>query len=108
MYTERANPSIDFAPGAGRARAIIGASAYTVLRVVVGVIMAAHGTQKLLDVDAFIAQVASLGIPVPEVAAPLSMAAELLGGLGLVFGLLTRIAAFGVLANMIVAILSVH
>jgi len=34
--------------------------------------------------------------------------AEFLGGLGLIIGFLTRIAAFGVFVNMIVAILMVH
>jgi putative oxidoreductase len=80
----------------------------TLLRVVVGVIMAAHGWQKMMDFGAWQSQVASLGIPMPEIAAPLALAAELLGGLGLIFGLFTRLAAFGVFCNMAVAIATVH
>jgi putative oxidoreductase len=80
----------------------------TLLRVVVGVVLAAHGWQKMMDFGAWQEQVASLGIPFPEIAAPLALAAELLGGLGLIFGLLTRLAAFGVFCNMAVAIATVH
>jgi len=76
----------------------------TLLRVVVGAIMAAHGFQKLMDFDAFQGQVAKLGLPFPEIMAPLALAGELLGGLGLIFGLLTRVAGFGVLCVMVVTI----
>ena len=80
----------------------------TVLRVVVGSIMAAHGFQKLMDFDGFQGFIAKLGLPFPEIMAPLALAGELLGGLGLIFGLLTRVAAFGVLCVMVVAIGWVH
>jgi putative oxidoreductase len=74
----------------------------------VGAVIAAHGMQKLLDLGAFRAQVEQLGIPSPAVAAPLAVAGELLGGIGLILGLLTPVAALGVLSVMVVAILSVH
>jgi putative oxidoreductase len=38
----------------------------------------------------------------------LAISAEFFGGLGLILGFLTRIAAFGVAVNMLVAILTVH
>jgi len=38
----------------------------------------------------------------------LAIAAEFFGGLGLIFGFLTRIAAFGISVNMLVAIATVH
>jgi putative oxidoreductase len=38
----------------------------------------------------------------------LAMAAEFLGGLGLILGFLTRIAAFGIAVNMVVAVVMVH
>jgi putative oxidoreductase len=47
-----------------------------------------------------------LHIPAPFAA--LAIFAEFFGGLGLIVGLLTRVAAFGVGANMLVAIFSVH
>jgi putative oxidoreductase len=38
----------------------------------------------------------------------LAIAAEFFGGIGLILGFLTRIAAFGIGVNMLVAILMVH
>ena len=38
----------------------------------------------------------------------LAIAAEFFGGLGLILGFLTRIAAFGIAVNMVVAIAMVH
>ena len=108
MYTANPSQPLVFAPSRSAVRSIAGASAYTLLRVTVGVVMAAHGMQKLLDLGAFRASVDELGIPLPALTAPLAMAAELLGGLGLIFGLLTPVAAFGVLSVMVTAIVSVH
>jgi putative oxidoreductase len=45
---------------------------------------------------------------IPALFAFLAIAAEFFGGLGLIFGFLTRIAAFGIFCNMIVAITMVH
>jgi putative oxidoreductase len=81
---------------------------HAALRIVIGVIMTAHGWAKLTDLAAWQGRVAELGIPYPEVAAYLAIAGELLGGLGLVFGLLTRVAALGVISVLAVAILTVH
>jgi putative oxidoreductase len=47
-----------------------------------------------------------MGIPAPF--AFLALMAEFLGGLGLIFGFLTRIAAFGIFCNMLVAVFMVH
>ncbi len=38
----------------------------------------------------------------------LAIAAEFFGGLGLIFGLFTRLAAFGIAVNMAVAVVKVH
>ena len=80
----------------------------TVVRVALGAVMFPHGAQKVLGwfggygfgptLDAFVTQ---MGIPVPL--ALLAFAAEFLGGLGLIVGLLGRVAAFGVLSVMAVA-----
>jgi len=48
------------------------------------------------------------GMHIPAAFAFLAIMAEFLGGLGLIIGFLTRIAAFGVFVNMNVAILMVH
>jgi putative oxidoreductase len=45
---------------------------------------------------------------IPALFAFLAIAAEFLGGLGLILGFLTRIAALGIFSNMIVAIAMVH
>src|SRR5258708_18265454 len=45
---------------------------------------------------------------IPAAFAVLAGAAEFLGGLGLIFGLLTRVAAFGPFCNMIVAVALIH
>jgi len=80
----------------------------TFLRIVVGVIMAAHGWQKLWGLQQWQQQVASLGLPWPEVSSYLAVAGEFLGGVGLILGLLTPIAALGVVSVLIVAIVTVH
>jgi putative oxidoreductase len=84
-----------------------------VLRLVLGFVMFAHGSQKVLGwfgghtffqtLNMFTQQ---MHMPAPL--AILIMAAEFLGGLGLIVGLLTRIAAFGVACDMIGAIALVH
>jgi putative oxidoreductase len=84
------------------------AGALTLLRVGTGIIMTTHGWMKLTDLAGTHQTFASLGIPFPDAAAYLAVAGELFGGLGLIVGLLTPIAAFGVLATMIAAIAFVH
>ena len=85
----------------------------TIVRVVLGVVFFAHGAQMTLGwfggaglqstVRVFREQ---LRIPAPL--ALLAVAAEVLGGLGLIVGLLSRIAALGIAVVMIVALLAVH
>jgi putative oxidoreductase len=83
-------------------------AALTIFRVVVGVIMAAHGLQKAMDPSQFQGHLAQMGFPAPGLMAYLAIAGELFGGLGLVVGLLTPVAAFGVACTMLVAITTVH
>jgi putative oxidoreductase len=83
-------------------------AAFTLLRVVVGLVMAAHGLQKALDPSQFQQHLVQMNFPAPAVMTYLATAGELFGGLGLVVGLLTPIAAFGVASTMIVAIATVH
>lgn len=84
-----------------------------VLRVMIGVVFFPHGAQKMLGwfggygfsgtVNFFNTQ---LGIPV--VFAVLPVLAEFFGALGLITGLLTRVAAFGVMCVMLVAVPMLH
>ena len=82
-------------------------------RVVLGIIFLAHGAQKVcgwLGGPGFDRTVTTfnqaMGIPV--FFAVLAILAEFLGGIGLIVGLLSRIAAFGIAVNMVVAVLLVH
>jgi putative oxidoreductase len=81
--------------------------ATTILRLVLGVIFFAHGAQKMLGFTATMGFFTGV-LHIPAVFAFLAICAEFFGGLGLIFGLFTRVAAFGVMCNMIVAIAMVH
>lgn len=83
-------------------------AALTALRVMVGIVMLAHGTQKLADFDAFQAQLRDLGVFAPELLAYPSVAAEALGGICLLFGFGTVIAAAFVVVQMLSAVFLVH
>lgn len=88
-------------------------AAITILRFVLGVVFFAHGAQKMLGWFGgygFSGTMAYFtnNMHIPAVFAFLAIAAEFFGGLGLIVGLLTRIAAFGIAVNMIVAVLTVH
>ncbi len=84
----------------------------TTLRLVLGVVLFAHGAQKVLGwfggfgYQGTMAALTHFGVPPALIL--LIMAIEFFGGLGLIFGLLTRIPAFGVLCLMIGAIFMVH
>jgi putative oxidoreductase len=87
--------------------------ATTILRLVLGVIFFAHGAQKMLGWFGGYGFSGTMGfftniMHIPALFAFLAIAAEFFGGLGLILGLLTRIAAFGIFSNMVVAIAMVH
>src|SRR5438874_8819721 len=88
-------------------------TAITILRLVLGIVFFAHGAQKTLGWFGGYGFTGTMGfftgaMHIPTVFAFLAIAAEFLGGLGLIFGLLTRVAAFGVFFDMIVAVALVH
>jgi len=85
----------------------------TLLRLTLGIVMFPHGAQKMLGWfggHGFSATMASFTeqMGIPAVFAFLAILAEFAGSLGLILGLLTRVAAFGIAAVMTVAILFVH
>ena len=88
-------------------------AAATFPRLVVGVVFFAHGDQKALGWFGGYGFAGTMGfftgaMHIPAIFAFLAIAAEFLGGLGLIFGLLTRVAAFGIFCDMIVAVALVH
>jgi putative oxidoreductase len=87
-------------------------TATAILRGVLGIVFFVHGAQKMLGWfggHGFTATMAFFTntMHIPALFAFLAIAAEFFGGLGLIFGLLTRVAAFGIGATMVVAIFTV-
>jgi len=84
-----------------------------IARITLGLVMFPHGAQKALGwfggygfggtMNFFTQQ---MHIPAPL--AFLAIAAEFAGSIGLILGCFSRIAAFGIATNMVVAILTVH
>ena len=78
-----------------------------VLRLALGAVMIAHGWQKIAGhMNGIMGMLPHLGIPAWM--AYLVVAAEFGGGILVVFGFLTRFAAFAILVDMLVAIAKVH
>ena len=87
--------------------------ATAILRLVLGVVFFAHGAQKMLGWFGGAGFSGTMGsftgnMHIPAVFAFLAIAAEFFGSIGLILGFLTRIAAFGITVNMLVAIATVH
>ena len=88
-------------------------AAATILRLALGVVFFAHGAQKMLGWFGGFGFSGTMGfftgtMHIPAPLAFLAIAAEFFGGLGLILGFLTRVAAFGIAVNMLVAIAAVH
>lgn len=103
------------APGARPLRRLVATAddlGPVLARVALGVVMFPHGAQKMLGwfggfgFSHTMAFFTHSGIP--AVFAFLAIAAEFFGSIGLVAGLLARVAAFGIAVNMVVAIVTVH
>jgi putative oxidoreductase len=80
--------------------------ALTLLRLVVGAVFIAHGLFKLLSfgLAGTAGFFAKLGIPLPNVAAPIVIAVEVLGGIALVLGAGVRVAGVLLAVDMLGAI----
>jgi putative oxidoreductase len=87
-------------------------AALLLIRIALAAVFIAHGAQKLFGafggkgLEGFTPMIVKMGFP--PVVATLVAIGEFLGGLGLLVGLLTRVAAFGPLISMAGAIVLVH
>lgn len=84
-----------------------------IARLALGCVMLPHGLQKTLGCFgghgfAGTMQFFTGVMHIPAAFALLAILAEAAGALGLIFGLLSRVAAFGIASNMLVAITMVH
>jgi putative oxidoreductase len=87
--------------------------AITIPRLALGAVFFAHGAQKVLGWFGGYGFSATMGfftqqMHIPAALAFLAICAEFLGGIGLLLGLLGRIAAFGIACNMVMAVWMVH
>ncbi len=85
-----------------------------ILRMSVGIMFAAHGSQKLFGafggsgIQGFTGHLTAMGLPNPELQAYLAAGSEFFGGLFLILGFVTRLSVFPLLAVMFVAVWKVH
>jgi putative oxidoreductase len=77
-------------------------------RILIAAIFVLGGITKLTHVDATAGYMSSVGIPAPSTLAIIAGIAELAGGLAILAGFLTRIAALGLLVYLIVTTLVFH
>jgi putative oxidoreductase len=83
------------------------------VRLTLGIVMFAHGAQLALGWFGGYGFSATMGfftqqLHIPAPFAFLAIAAEFAGSIGLIVGILSRVAAFGIAATMVVAMLMVH
>jgi putative oxidoreductase len=83
------------------------------MRVMLGLVFFAHGAQKMLGWFGGYGFSATMQFfttqaHIPAAFALLAICAEFFGSLGLILGFLTRVAAFGITVNMVVAVLMIH
>lgn len=87
--------------------------ALAIVRIGLGIVFFPHGMQKLLGWYGGYGFSGTFGfftdtLHIPALFAVLAILAEGLGSLGLITGLFTRVAAFGITVNMIVAVWMMH
>lgn len=111
--TERPSSTLALPGGALRLLATEPRWTLLVLRLTLGLMIIPHGAQKLLGWFGGYGFAGTMGyftdaLGIPYAFGLLAILAEFFGGLALLAGLLTRVAAFGVGTTMLVAALMVH
>jgi len=75
------------------------------IRFLLALVFVGEGIQKFLFPDALgVGRFIKIGIPAPEIMGPFVGAIEIIGGLFILFGILTRFASIALIIDMIVAI----
>ncbi|ANE03167.1 DoxX family protein [Corynebacterium crudilactis] len=84
--------------------------AFLLARIILGVILIAHGWDKfaITGLEGVTGFFDSLGIPAAGIAAPLAALVEIIGGIAIILGAFTRIAAAIVALDMLLATLFAH
>lgn len=84
--------------------------AVLIARILLGVVLTAHGLQKLVTngIGGTTASFQAMGIPLPTLSALYATVAEIGGGLLLLVGVATAVAAILVALDMVGALLFVH
>lgn len=85
-------------------------AARTILRVVTGFLFAAHGWQKFNEftIPGTQAAFVQMGVPAANLVAPVIATLELVGGVALILGVLTRVFAVLLALDMLGALFLVH
>lgn len=82
-------------------------AAIVLVRLAIAFVFITEGIQKFMDPDVFgVGRFMKIGIPSPEVMAPFVGVVEIVGGALVLIGLWTRLGAFALLIDMIVAIVA--
>ncbi len=85
---------------------VTGQSSIIIIRLMTGMVFFWEGILKFVYPNQGVGRFTKLGFPFPETTAHFIATGEIVGGLLLIFGLLTRITAFYFIVQMIVAVLS--
>ena len=78
-----------------------------VLRIFVGIVFLTYGWLKLSDLKWFAGFLEQAGVPLPGIMAPMVAAIEFFGGLAILLGTGTRLAALLLIGVMLVAMVTV-
>jgi uncharacterized membrane protein YphA (DoxX/SURF4 family) len=85
---------------------VMGKSTFLIIRLMAGSVFFWEGILKFVYANQGVGRFTKLGFPFPETTAHIIATGEIIGGLLLILGLLTRITAFYFIIQMIVAVLS--